>query len=117
MPAACRHKKEAWEFLSYICGQEAVKTFCLRIGNIPPLKSVAAEQEFQNNPLFKFAITLAGGENAFGPPPVPIWPMYSAEIARAEDYAIHSNRDPQVLLDEVTARMQRELDRTLAEMR
>jgi len=43
--------------------------------------------------------------------------MYSAEIARAEDYAIHSNRDPQVLLDEVTARMQRELDRTLSEMR
>jgi len=72
IPAACTHRKEAWEFLSYICGHDPVKEFCLSIGNIPPLKSVAAEPEFQNNPLFRFAITLASGENAFGPPPVPI---------------------------------------------
>ena len=114
IPAACKHKKEAWEFLSWICGSEAVKEFCLEIGNIPPLKSVAAEPEFQNHPLSKFAITLAGGQNAFGPPPVPIWPQYSAEIVRAEDYAMHGKRDPKELLDEVTIKMQKELDRTLA---
>ena len=117
IPAACRHKKEAFEFLSWMCGPEAVKEFCLRIGNIPPLKAVAAEPEFQRHPLYKFAITLAGGENAFGPPPVPIWPMYSAEITRAEDYAMHGKEDPKKLLDQVTAKMQRELDRTLAELR
>jgi multiple sugar transport system substrate-binding protein len=115
IPAACRHKKEAWEFLSWICGPEAVKEFCLEIGNIPPLRSVAQEPEFQGNPLLKFAVTLAGGQNAFGPPPVPIWPMYSQEITRAEDYAIHGKQDPKVLLDELTIKMQTELDRTLFE--
>jgi len=116
IPSACKHKKEAWEFLNYICGPEAVKEFCLDIGNIPPLREVAAEPEFQSNPLYKFAITLAGGENAFGPPPVPIWPQYAAEIARAEDYAMHGKRDPKELLDDVTHRMQRELDRTNEEL-
>jgi len=117
IPAACKHKKEAWEFLNWICGPEAVKEFCLSIGNIPPLKSVAAEPEFQNRPLYKFAIELAGGRNAFGPPPVPIWPQYAAEIARAEDYAMHGRRNPKQLLDEVTIKMQKELDRTLAAFR
>lgn len=114
IPAACKHKEEAWEFLNWICGPEAVKEFCVGIGNIPPLKSVAAEPEFQKNALYSFAIKLAGGENAFGPPPVPIWPMYSSEIGRAEDYAVHGKRDPKALLDEVTVKMQKELDRTMS---
>ena len=117
IPADCKHKREAWEFLSWICGPEAVKEFCLSIGNTPPLKSVAAEPEFQNRPLYKFAIELAGGENTFGPPPLPTWPQYLSEIARAEDYAMHGKRDPKKLLDEVTAKMQKELDRTLMELR
>ncbi len=115
IPAACKHRKEAWEFLSYICGPEAVKEFCLEIGNIPPLRSVAQEPEFQNHPLSRFAIQLAGGQNAFGPPPIPIWPMYSQEIARVEDYAMHGKQDPAELLNALNKKMQTELDRTLAE--
>jgi ABC-type glycerol-3-phosphate transport system substrate-binding protein len=113
IPKACRHKKEAWEFLSWMCGPEAVKEFCLNIGNIPPLAEVAAEPEFQEHDLYRFAVELAGGENAFGPPPVPIWPQYAQEIARAEDYAMHGRRDPQEVLDEVQRKMERELARTV----
>lgn len=115
IPSACKHKREAWEFLQYICGHEAVKEFCLDISNMAPLKSVTAEPEFADDPLYSFAMTLAGGENAFGPPPVPIWPRYQAEIRRAEDYALHGHRDPKVLLDDVTVRMQKELGKTLKE--
>lgn len=114
IPEASKHKDEAWEFLSWMCGHDAVKEFCLGIGNLPPLKSVAKEQEFQENDLLRFALELVGGENCFGPPACPIWPMYSAEIARAEDYAMHGHRDPKALLDEVTVKMQKELDATLA---
>jgi len=117
IPAASRHKDEAWEFLNWICGPEAVKEFCVGISNIPPLLSVAKEPEFQRNPLFKFAIDLASGKNAFGPPEMPVWPLYTQELARAEDYAIHGWRDPQELLDEVTRKVQRELDRALKEAR
>ncbi|MCC6444503.1 MAG: ABC transporter substrate-binding protein [Armatimonadetes bacterium] len=115
IPAACKHKDEAWEFLNWICGPEAVKEFCLGIGNIPPLKAVAMEPEFQKNPLFRFAIDLASSENAFGPPGMPVWPLYTQELTRAEDYAIHGRRNPKELLDEVARKMQRELDRALKE--
>lgn len=111
IPAACKHKKEAWEFLSWICSPEPVKEFCLQIGNIPPLKEAASAPEFQRNPLLKFAIHLAGGENVFGPPPMPVWVEYRAEIARAEDYAMHGKRDPKAALDEVQRKIERELAR------
>lgn len=113
IPSASRHKKEAWEFLSWICGNHAVNDFCLQLGNIPPLKAVADEPEFQKNPLMKFTIDLAGGKNAIGAVPIPIWATYQGEISRVEDYAIHGAGDPQKLLDDLTVKMQKELDTTL----
>lgn len=111
IPSASKHKKEAWEFLNWICGDYAVKQFCLELKNIPPLKAVAAEPVFQNSPLMKFTIGLAGGKNAFGAVPVPIWQQYQIEISRAEDYAVHGKADPKRLLDDLTARMQVELEK------
>lgn len=115
IPAASRHKHEAWEFLNWICGPYAVKRFCTEVGNLPPLKTVANEPEFRNDPLYRFATRLTAGPNAIGAPPVPIWPAYQAEIQRAEDYAVTGNRDPRKLLDKLTAKMQNELDRVSKE--
>ena len=111
IPAAAEHKQAAWEFLNWMCSPHAVKEYCLSIGNIPPLKTVAAEPEFQNDRLFKFSTDLTGGTNAIGAPPVPIWADYQNEIARVEDFAVTGGRDPKKLLDDLTVRMQAELDR------
>mgnify|MGYP001024865542 CR=1 FL=1 len=110
MPAACRHKDEAFEFLSWICGQYASRRFCREIHNIPPLIEAAQAPEFQSIPLMRDAIRLAGGENAFGPAPVAVWPMYQREIQRAEDRAIHGGGRPAELLKEVQRRVQREFE-------
>jgi multiple sugar transport system substrate-binding protein len=111
IPAACRHQEAAWEFLNWITSPAAVREFCLAINNLPPLRRVAAQPEWSQDPFMHFAVALAGGENAFGPPSMPVWPAYTDALARAEDYALHSGADPQALLNEVTVRIQRELDR------
>jgi multiple sugar transport system substrate-binding protein len=117
IPQACRHKAEAWEFLNWISSPHAVKVFCRGIGNVPPLIAVGREPEFQNDPLFRFAVAIAQGQNSFGPPPIPIWPTYSREIGRVEEAAMLGGGDPQVLLDDLQRRMEKELRQTMEELR
>ena len=117
IPAACKHKQQAWTFLNWMTSPHAVGQFCHAIGNVPPLRSVGKLPMFQDDPLFRFAIHLANGRNSFGPPPIPIWTEYSQDIQRVEDEAVHSNQSPQKLLDRLQARMQSELNRTLKELK
>jgi len=109
IPAACKHKKEAWEFLNWICGPEAVADFCEGIGNVPPLRAVAESPRFIKKPLFAFAGNLISSKNAFGAPQMPIWPTYKQEIARAEDFAVYGGQDPKKLLDAIQKKMEMEL--------
>lgn len=112
MPAACKHKKQAFEFLSWICGPYACRKFCRGINNIPPLIAVAREPGFQREPLLRDAIHMAGGQNAFGPAPVAVWPQYLREIQRAEDKAIHTRQSPKALLDQVQKTVTQDLNET-----
>jgi multiple sugar transport system substrate-binding protein len=113
IPKDSKHPDEAWEFLNWLTQPEQVKEFCVGIDNIPPLKVVAQMPEFTHRPIFKFATELVSGPNAFGPPQMPIWSEYIAELGRAEDYAIHGKGDPKMLLDEVTIKIQKSLDEAL----
>lgn len=113
IPAATRHPKEAWTFLNWLTGPEAVGRFCEEIANLPPLKKLAAEPRFRKDPMFSFALDLAAGQNVFGAPPMPTWPRYKLEIQRVEEEAIIGGADPQRLLDDLDARMEKELARAL----
>ena len=117
IPAATRHPDEAWKFVDWISRPYAVSRFCEAITNLPPLREVGRSPRFRREPLFRFALDLAGGENVFGPPQMPVWPRFTQEISRAEDYAVFGRQDPQGLLDEVDTRMERELERTLRDAR
>ncbi len=116
IPVACKHKREAWEFLNWITSPHAVTEFCWGIKNSPPLKASGQDPRFQRDPMFRFAIALVNGENSFGPPPVPIAPTYTREIGRVEDAAMHGG-DPQALLDDLQRRMTDELHEILADLR
>jgi len=115
IPAATRHPEEAWTFLNWLTQPYAVGEFCEEIANLPPLTAMADSPRFRKEPLFAFALDLAGGQNVFGPPQMPIWPRYKQEITRVEDYAVFGGQDPQQLLDTLDARMEQELARTLRE--
>lgn len=116
IPAACEHKEEAWEFLNWITSPGPVRAFCRSIGNVPPLVAVGKDPVFQNDPLFRFAVAIAQGQNSFGPPPIPTWPTFTREITRVEEKAMLGGGDPQALLDDLQTRMQRDLERTLFEL-
>ncbi len=109
IPSDCKNKKEAWEFLNWICGPEAVSDFCKGIGNVPPLKAVAGSPRFTKSPLFAFAGNLVSSENAFGPPQMPVWRTYMDQIVRAEDFAVLGGRDPKKMLDDVQKIMEQEM--------
>ncbi len=115
IPAATKYPDLAWEFLDWLTRAHAIGQFCKEIANLPPLVELSDSPEFRREPLFGFALDLAGGENSFGPPPVPIWPRYKQDIARAEEFAVLGGQDPQRLLDDLQRTMTRELDRTLSE--
>ncbi len=117
IPAACKHKEAAWEFLNWFTSPHAVQTFCWGIKNVPPLIVAGKAAVFQQNPLFKFATAITQGQNAFGPPPIPIWPTYTREIQRVEEAAMLSGEDPQRLLDGLQAQMQREMDQAMEDLR
>lgn len=115
IPAACRHKAEAWEFLNWLTEDHAVSEFCAGIKNCPPLKAASRDPRFQRNPLFRFAVGLVNGRNSFGPPPVPIAPTYSREITRVEDAAMHGG-DPAALLADLQRRMTRDEKETSSDL-
>ncbi|MCC2672516.1 MAG: N-Acetyl-D-glucosamine transport system, permease protein 1, partial [Armatimonadetes bacterium] len=94
IPAATRHPAEAWTFLDWITQPHAIGEFCSAITNLPPLKALGESERFRKEPLFRFALELAGGENVFGPPGMPIWPRYVQDIRRIEDHAIFGGEDP-----------------------
>ena len=116
IPTACRHKAEAWEFLNWLTSEHAVTQFCASIKNCPPLKAAGQDSRFQGDPMFRFAVGLVNGQNAFGPSPVPIAATYSREITRVEDAAMHGG-DPEALLDDLQRRMTRDLNETLTDLR
>lgn len=116
IPAACPRPREAWRFLDWLTRPYAVSRFCREITNLPPLRVAARDPAFHRERLFSFALELAAGANAFGPPPLPIWPRYKREIARVEDFAVLGGGDPARLLADLGRRMSRELDRTLHEV-
>jgi multiple sugar transport system substrate-binding protein len=116
IPAACKHKKEAWTFLNWITSPKQVAEFCWSIKNVPPLIESGRDPRFQNDPLFKFAIRIQQGPNAFGAPAIPIWPTYRREIDRVEEAVVLGGADPKQELDRLQANMSRELKRTMEDL-
>jgi ABC-type glycerol-3-phosphate transport system substrate-binding protein len=111
IPTACPDKEAAWEFLNWIASPEPVAYFCKEIGNVPPLIASGNDPYFQNDPLYRFCIPIAQGPNAFGPPPLPIWPTYNREIGRVEEKVMLGGEDPRRALAGLQAAMEKEMRR------
>jgi ABC-type glycerol-3-phosphate transport system substrate-binding protein len=113
IPRDARHPREAWEFLNFLSSPEAVKEFCAGIKNMPPLRDLLDDPEFNKSPILKFSASLLMSENAFSPPGMPVWSYYMSEIRRAQEAAFLSGRDPATLLIEVQRKVQEQLNRAL----
>ena len=109
IPTACTDKDAAWEFLDWMTSPKPVRQFCEAIHNLPPLLSVGRDAYFQNDPLYRFCIPISEGANAFGPPPIPIWPTYAREIGRVEEKVTLGGDDPRQALAGLQSAMAKEL--------
>jgi ABC-type glycerol-3-phosphate transport system substrate-binding protein len=109
IPDACKDKEAAWEFLNWIASPGPVTQFCKAIHNLPPLLAAGNDPDFQKDPLYRFCIPISQGQNAFGPPPTPIWPTYSREIGRVEDKVMLGGADPTAALNDLQRAMEKEL--------
>jgi ABC-type glycerol-3-phosphate transport system substrate-binding protein len=112
VPSAGKHKQEAWEFIEWMCSPQAEREFSADGGSISCHYSNIGTPAFTRLPVQNFGMHLISSPTSvFGPPPIPIWVEYQAAILKAEDYAVHGREDPQKLLDDLNANMQKELDR------
>jgi ABC-type glycerol-3-phosphate transport system substrate-binding protein len=108
IPEACKDKESAWEFLNWITSPKPVEQFCTEVHNVPPLIEVGKAPYFQNDPLYRFCIPIAQGQNSFGPPPTPIWPTYAREIGRVEEKVVLGGADPRRALADLQKAMEKE---------
>jgi multiple sugar transport system substrate-binding protein len=112
VPSAGKHKKEAWEFISWMCSPQAEREFSAKGGALSCHYSNIGNPAFTRLPVQNFGMHLISSPTSvFGPPPIPTWIQYQAAILNAEDYAVHGSEDPQKLLDNLTVTMQKDLDR------
>lgn len=111
IPKASKHKKEAWDFLSWLTRPENAAAFSEGVGNTPPLKACADMDYVKNSPILSFAVRLADSPESFSKAsPIPVWQMYHSAILRAEEQALLGGRDPEDALEEVQNKIQTALD-------
>ncbi|HVK06511.1 MAG TPA: ABC transporter substrate-binding protein [Armatimonadaceae bacterium] len=108
IPKACPRKEAAWGFLNWIASPGPVAQFCKAIHNVPPLIEAGRDPYFATDPLYRFCIPISQGQNAFGPPPTPIWPTFNREIGRVEEKVMLGGEDPKRALDALQRAMEKE---------
>ncbi|MGC9064907.1 MAG: hypothetical protein ACP5JL_09540, partial [bacterium] len=83
--------------------------------NMPPRVAVAKDPEvLEAIPVLKLTIPLMEKGNAFTSVSMPVWQQYMTELSAAESMVINGQKKPKEALDDVTTRMQQELDTFLA---
>ena len=110
IPAGAKHPKEAWEFIQWLTTSEAVATeFSGYVANLPHIKGL--KNTFSSDPDVRLFVEMAEHANARVIPPIPVIEMYVNEFTAAADKAYNLQGTPKELLDAVTSKMQKELDK------
>jgi len=115
IPTGSKHKDEAWEFIKWITSPEPMKKIAIAFTNMPPRIAVAKDPDvLKAIPVLKLTIPLMEKGTAFTSVSMPVWQQYMTELSAAESMVINGQKTPKQALDDVTARIQKELDTFLA---
>lgn len=114
IPKGVKRPEASWEFIKWLGQPENMGDFAFAIHNIPPNPTVAKEERFISNPLFKKAVDLYTGPNAFGPPKIPVVDFFFSKLGEAEGAVMHGQKDAETALNEANQAVQEELDKALS---
>lgn len=111
IPTGSKNKEAAWEFIKWITSPEPMKKIGIAFTNMPPRIAVAKDPEvLEAIPVLKLTIPLMEKGNAYTSIAMPVWERYITELRAAESMVINGQKKPKEALDEVTLKIQQELD-------
>ena len=113
IPKGSKHPKEAFEFIAWLLKPENLEELCTLQGKFSPLLYSDREDFIKKHPhpYIKVFIDLAKSPHAQFFPQAPFYEMYRRELKRAFESVIRLNKDPKEALDEVQAKIEKELER------
>jgi len=98
-----RHKKEALEFLRYLCQKETQVQFAKQCSRLPALIAAFNDPVFKEDPLLMKPVESLNFAKPL--PALPQWPEIQDTIFAAISKVIHENSDPKKALDEAAKKV------------
>ena len=110
IPKGSKHPKEAFEFIKWLVEQENMEELCIKQKKFSPL--IASDNETfikkHPNPYIKVFIDLAKSKNAEYFPTSISYQLYKRELLRAFESVMKQNIDPEIALNAVQRKMEKE---------
>lgn len=108
IPKGAKNVDGAWEFIKYAAGPEGQRIYTEKTGNFAAIDSINQEL-YANDPIFgEFLKALPTAHHR---PVIPQGSLLWNELAKAVDAAIRGKGKPQDLLNQVTDKVNRELEK------
>jgi multiple sugar transport system substrate-binding protein len=110
VPKGAQNPEGGWKLAKEFASKRCQIEFNKAVGNLPPLEEAAKDPEYINAlPYANVFIEMAAtGGRAY--PAMPALALYQTELSRAVDQVIHGKAEPDAALQDVAAKVQKELD-------
>lgn len=94
IPRNAKHPKEAWAFMKYLLGKDAMVKFTLALGNLPARTSLLDDAQYNTLPQFSAWLGALRGPNAKAIASTPWAAQYSADLGQAFDDIAQQRKSP-----------------------
>lgn len=113
IPSEAKHPKEAWEFLRWLQRPEVQLEFADALNNVPNTRAALKMPQLitgseRRRNYGKFWV-IAQNVHAKGFPVSEVGQFYQDELGHATDFVLYGSKTPKTALDDVQAKVEREL--------
>jgi ABC-type glycerol-3-phosphate transport system substrate-binding protein len=111
IPRGSKHKREAFEFISFVERQDQIERLSSLHCNLSPLREESEQYSRDHpNPYVGVYETLASSPNARSLPPLPNWPQVFDELTQVGERSYLQQATTQDILADAQQRTQKQLD-------